>query len=70
MENKFIELDNKLFNVKYIKEVQCNDNYCVMTIANTYTGRSDYPFRDATYHYNKDTLPVCYNTLRELFKKK
>lgn len=74
---KFIEINNKLYNTKYIKEIGCDDNKCSVTVANTqtgfawhhYVGNWLHTYNDDIIECHKDTSPYCHEKLREFINR-
>jgi hypothetical protein len=72
---KFIKINNKLCNTKYIKEIECDDNKCSIVFANTKTGFGRMPYislsssplsqtyDDYILECHKRTSPHCYENI-------
>lgn len=51
----FIKVDNDLYNLRYVKKINCDDNECRITIANTDSASGYSSLSDREYRFGKDT---------------
>jgi hypothetical protein len=68
--NGFLKVNNTLYNMRYVKTIECNDQVCKVVFANTEntyfsSEGTSYPNRDKGYECNKDKRPECYKKLRK-----
>ena len=67
-KTEFIRIRNTLYNLRYVKEISCDDNMCKLTMANTQNGYAGYvkasaEFEDQVYECHRGRSPDCYEKL-------
>lgn len=76
--DKYLKVGNTLVNHDFIKQISCNDDTCMLTIANTVhssisiTGKNHNSIRDIRYdkQYVYTTPSNEYNDLKSFFDQK
>ena len=72
-DSEFLKVRNALYNKRHIKQIECDDNKCLLLMANTQTGYTrtvttstyinDRIFKDELFECDKFRDPECYNSL-------
>lgn len=65
---EFIKIRNTLYNLQFIKQIQCDENECTIIVANTESGCGGAyslteKFKDTTLKCHRGKSPDCYEKL-------
>lgn len=69
-ERKFIKVRNTLYNIKYIKEMKCDDNECTFVMANTNSANgTGFSYKDDVLKCNRFNSPDCYENISKFINE-